>query len=167
MLDALVIGADSFIGAGLLRHLTGNVLGTSRRLDQDSFYLDLLDVPDTLPAAKTVYICAAMTRFIDCEAERTAYRINVDAPISIVRACSTNWPAPGNVIFLSSEAVERANATRYGTYKAMAELGLRTVCNPHIVRLSKVTDLDECCKFLISVADKPPGIYHWKPQSSI
>lgn len=152
---ALVIGGTSFIGAalkGALWQKNVEVIATTRET------CDLLNLPDSLPPSDVVYICAAMTRFIDCEANPLAYRINVDAPLQIAEMCQ-----PAKIVYLSSEAVERANNTRYGTYKALAELGLRTVCKPLIVRLSKVYPdrLGEFCEFLVGLSDRPPGIYHW------
>src|SRR5262249_53999947 len=126
---------------------------------------DMLE-PKPLPETKVVYICAAMTRFVDCEDNRLAYRINVDAPIAIAEMAQDqgDWmvgKTEAKVIYLSSEAVERCLHTNYGQHKALAEIGLRAVCRPVIVRLSKVDDIEDCARFLASLADAEPGIYQW------
>jgi dTDP-4-dehydrorhamnose reductase len=152
---AIVAGAGGFIGRGLMTALQARKWQALAATRQD---FDLLDLPASVPAVDVVYICAAMTRFIDCEADPLAYRVNVDAPMQIARLTH-----PAKVIYLSSEAVERALHTNYGQMKALAEMGLRTVCDPVIVRLSKVTPerRQECCEFLAELAEKPPGIYRW------
>ncbi len=160
-IHALVVGEKSFIGAGLIDTLElRNVLvtGTTRNS------LNLLDVPEHLPAFDVVYICAAMSRFIECEDVRITYRVNVDGPIAIARAAQ-----PAKIIFLSSEAVERALHTGYGTQKAMAEMGLRAVCDPVIVRLSQVKPdtLESACSFLADLMHKPGGVYHWPPNHTL
>ncbi len=152
---ALVIGGNSYIGKRLVVELRKYFSEVVATYHED---YDLLDLPSAQPDIQVVFICAAMTRFIECEDDRRAYRVNVDAPINIARA----YPE-AKIVYLSSEAVERALHTNYGMHKALAEMGLRTVCDPVIVRLSKVDphDLDECCAYLVEVADQQPGIYHW------
>ncbi len=154
-LHVLVVGEKSFIGAGLIECLelrNALVTGTNRNS------LNLLDVPEHLPTFDAVFICAAMSRFIECEDVRITYRVNVDGPIAVAKAAH-----PAKIIFLSSEAVERALHTNYGTQKAMAEMGLRAVCDPVIVRLSQVKPdtLESCCSFLADLMHKPGGVYHW------
>lgn len=154
-LKALVIGGTSFIGSHLLVHLRKHNAKTQFTTRHT---LDLLNVPDELPQADVVYICAAMTRFVECEDSRFAYRCNVDAPTQIAQRC------PGSrIVYLSSEAVERAIHTAYGMHKALAEISLRQVCDPIIVRLSKVgpTTVHDCCDFLWRLSAREPGIYHW------
>ncbi len=101
-----------------------------------------------------------MTRFIECEDNSLAYRVNVDAPREIAELVH-----PAQVIYLSSEAVERALHTNYGLHKALAEINIRTVCRPIIVRLSKVSEerLDDCLDFLVGLATAgiPGKIYRW------
>ncbi len=152
---ALIIGGNGYIGSqlkGALENIFWEVTATYR---ED---YDLLNLPSVQPDIDVVYICAAMTRFIECEDDARAYRINVDAPINIAKA----YPQ-AKIIYLSSEAVERAIHTAYGMHKALAEIGLRTVCEPVIVRLSKVEPhkLAECCTYLASLSDHRPGVYHW------
>ncbi len=156
-LKALVIGGTGFIGSALvcaLRERDIDVEYTTRQT------LDLLKPIESLPSCDIVYICAAMSRFIECEDNPLAYRVNVDAPREIAELVH-----PAQVIYLSSEAVERALHTNYGLHKALAEVSLRTVCRPIIVRLSKVSEerLDDCLDFLVGLASIgiPGKIYHW------
>lgn len=168
-MKALVIGGTSFIGKRLCERLwekNWQVTGTTRKT------CDLLNLPDKLPYADAVWICAAMTRFIDCESDKLAHRVNVDAPPAIVKLLRKAWqealkdasfPHFSRIIFLSSEAVYRAPRTLYGEYKWRAETGLRHECDPIIVRLCKVdaATVDDCCDYLIEAAGFPPGIYDW------
>lgn len=154
-MNALVTGASGYIGSALVQRLKPNVQGTTRKT------LDLLELGDLTFLGKpdVVYLCAAKTRFIDCEADHTAYRVNVDAQIEI----ATHF-AGAKIVFLSSEAVERALHTNYGMHKALAEMGLRAVCNPIIARIcSKVSDstLPNLVNWLVGLADVKPGVYRW------
>lgn len=157
----LVIG-DGKIGSALRKALWGaghHVIATSRKGAGD-VNLELLNISE-LPSVDAIYFCAAVTRFIDCEDDRDAYSINVDAPIHIAKQCRGSLTS---FIYLSSEAVERALHTNYGMMKALAEIGLRAVYNPVIARLSKVTPetMEACCAFLIGLLGKPPGVYKWQ-----
>ena len=128
-MKALVIGGTGFIGSHLVDTLNTaghKVWFTTRRT------WDLAFPGEDLPDSDVVYICAAMSRFIECEDKPMAYRVNVDGPLEVARRTT------GKIIYLSSEAVERALHTNYGMHKALAELALRTQCDPIIVRLSKV-----------------------------
>ncbi len=154
-MKALVIGGTSFIGSSLVSALRGRGIDTDYTTRET---LDLLAVPKKLGVCDVVFICAAKTRLIDCEDDPTAYRINVDGPMLTARAA-----APSKIVFLSTEAVERALHLNYSMQKALAEISLRTVCDPVIVRLSKVTPetLDDCCDYLAGLAYAEPGIYRW------
>ncbi len=161
-MKALVIGAGGKIGANLLKALEGaghEAVGVTRK------FLDLTALPQDIEAvigsADVIYICAASTRFIDCEADPDAYRVNVDAPVEI----ATQYKFSGaTIVYLSSEAVERALHTNYGMHKALAEMGLRAVGNPVIARLSKVDpwSMDDACDFLVKLANAKPGVYRWR-----
>ena len=98
----LIIGGDSFIGQGLREALKDSheVVHTSRR--GTGIPYDYL-TPTPLPIADCVFILAASTRFIDCEDDPNAYRINVDGPMGVLQ----QWNYP-KVVYVSSEAVERA-----------------------------------------------------------
>lgn len=110
--------------------------------------------------ADVVYLCAAMTRFIDCEAVSDAYRVNVDGVVELAKKLKFSG---SKIVYLSSEAVERALHTNYGMHKALAELGLSAVGNPVIARLSKVDpwSINHVCAFLIGLATAKPGLYRW------
>ena len=105
-----------------------------------------------------VYLCGAKTRFIDCESDPTAYRINVDAQLTLARHFGLS-----KIVYLSSEAVERALHTAYGMHKALVEVGLWGVCTPRIARLAKVTPdrLQACCDWIADLPRKPAGVYRW------
>ncbi len=160
-MKVLVIGGTSFIGSNLVTWLR------SRGYDVDyttRATLDLLDVPPKLKPYDVVFICAAKTRLIDCEDDPTAYRINVDAPVAIAKSAGM-----AKIVMLSTEAVERALNLKYAHMKETAETRLMIVCDPVIVRLSKVTpdNLDACCDYLASLVYAEPGLYHWNPTTTI
>ena len=154
---ATVIGAGGTIGKALCKALAAaghEVIAVTRN------ELDLLNLPEWCPPplqGEVAYLCAAKTRFIDCEADSDAYRVNVDAPAHIGK-----WFP--KTIYLSSEAVERALHTNYGMHKALAEISLRAVCDPVIVRLAKVDawSMHDACAFLIGLAKSRPGVYRWR-----
>ncbi len=153
----LVVGGTSYIGSALVSALRSRHIETDYTTRET---VNLLHPIKILPIYDVVYISAAMTRFIECEDHSEAYRINVDAPREIAECLSF-----AKIIYLSSEAVERALHTNYGLHKALAEIALRTVCCPVIVRLSKVSEerLDEVCDFLVDLASagEDGRVYHW------
>ena len=160
-LRILVIGATGKIGEKLTQALRAAghdvVTPTRKELDLLALPADLFTVADNVDV---VYICAAMTRFIDCESNPDAYRVNVDAAVEIARQYRY-----AKVIYLSSEAVEKALHTNYGLHKALAEQGIRGVCTPTIARLGKVdnNNMEGAVMFLVELAAKPPGLYRWPP----
>lgn len=158
---ALVIGAGGKIGSALCRALIDaghEVIGTTRKeVDLTELQSDLYNQFDR---PEVVYLCAAATRFIDCEDGRDAYLVNVDAPIAIARQFKRHGV---KMVYLSSEAVERALHTNYGMHKALAEMGLQGVGSPTIARLSKVDPetMPDACGFLVRLANAAPGTYRW------
>ena len=154
----LVTGAGGFIGGALvktLQELDQDVMGTTREV------LDLLALGDLsrFGHQDVVYLCGGKTRFIDCESDPTAYRINVDAQLAIARHF-----LGAKIIYLSSEAVERGLHTNYGMHKALVETALWGICSPRIARIcQKVTtyNLQSCCDWLSELPRKPPGVYRW------
>lgn len=157
----IVIGSGGTIGKALLEALKDaghDATGLTRK------ELDLLALPDELPpvfhGAEVVYLCAARTRFIDCEADSDTYRVNVDAVVKLGQALKFSG---ARLVYLSSEAVEKALHTNYGMHKALAEMGLQAVGNPVIARLSKVEPhrIHYVCAFLMGLATARPGVYRW------
>jgi dTDP-4-dehydrorhamnose reductase len=150
----LITGVNGKIGSRLALFLSPfhKVTGTTRNT------LDLLEPGDLsrFGTQDKVYLCAASTRFIDCERDPNAYRVNVDAQLEIASHFKT-------AIYLSSEAVESALHTAYGQHKALCEVGLRAVCKPVIARIGRVTDenLPKLLNFLGTLLDAKPGVYRW------
>jgi dTDP-4-dehydrorhamnose reductase len=158
--DSLIIGADSAIGTMLFQDLKQSgidVMGTSRRAKTDYCFLDLAQAMDleTLPLAKTVYLCAGITGFDGCDAHpsRTLY-VN---GYSLVLIGEYYLKKGSHVIFLSTSAVfgdiegapneseDGSPNSLYGTSKYIAEIALKTFTQSNdsvgilsIVRLSKV-----------------------------
>lgn len=156
---ALVIGGGN-IGPNLAAAL---VADGHRVLHVTRAHVDMRDVPhdvrDRLGDHDVVFICAAKTKFIDCESDPDAYRVNVDGPIEIAKRYKD-----AKVVYLSSEAVERGLHTNYGMHKALTEIGLRAVCDPTIARIAKVDkdSMSSVCGFLVGLAKKNPGVYRWR-----
>lgn len=167
-LRTLVIGSDSTIGRALAfraQYAGDHVIGTSRRLplsdDRSSILLDLTSdsfSADGLPDADVVYLCAAMTRFVDCEANpKLAKLVNV---VRIGQIAQHYLQRGSFVVFLSSSAVfsghiaaplETATAapvTTYGKQKYEAEQLLVDIAKSYkagrlsIVRMTKVLSPD-------------------------
>ena len=160
-MKAMVIGANGKIGSALSKALEVAGHEVMRMTRKEIDLLELPNIFDKFGHVDVVYLCAAMTRFIDCEDNDQSYRANVDAPIGI--ALQVRHYA--KVIYISSEAVERALHTNYGMHKALAEIGLKTVCNPVIARISKVDpwSMENLCQFLILLAGETGGLYRWHP----
>lgn len=158
-MKAVVIGGSGKIGKRLVAELQSAGHEVVYPTHDD---FDLKNLPDTLPAdfdgADVAYLCAAKTRFIDCEADFDSYRINVDAQIELAK--KVKWTG-AKIVYLSSEAVEKALHTNYGNQKALAELGLRAVADPVIARLNGVNESNESetAAWLVSLASVRPGIY--------
>jgi len=153
----LVTGAGGYIGRALISELHEeglNAIGTTRET------LNLIDVGDMkrFGDLDIVYLCAYKSRFIECEDDPTAYRINVDAQIEIARQLPKS-----KIIFLSSEAVERALHTNYGMHKALVETALLTK-EAVIARIcGKVTDsrLKSLAIWLRCLIAMDSGVYRW------
>jgi nucleoside-diphosphate-sugar epimerase len=161
-MKAIVIGGDGFIGSRLAAMLAEHgheVTRTSRRTDDEgAIYLDMLD-PGYLPECDVAFICAAVTRFIDCEQQPESYRVNVDAPVAIADALEARRSL---VVYLSSEAVEKALHTAYGLQKALTEAALAGIGNAIVARLGKTTEenVGGVCEALINLAAAgKPGRY--------
>lgn len=160
-MKALVIGGDSFIGVRLADALRANgheVACTTRRVGRNAVFFDMR-YPIGVPRCDVAFICAAMTKFIDCEIDLEAYRVNVDAPINIARQVSDMG---GKVVYFSSEAVEGALHTAYGMHKALVETALVGIGNAIVVRIGKTDEanVESLCRRVIALAViGTPGLY--------
>lgn len=155
MKRALIIGADSVIGAALKPHLEQNgwsVAGTSRRNDSSALFLDLAadDVASTeLPAVDVAFFCASMSRFAECREQPELTRhVNVIAPVGL----ATQLVAAGTrVVLLSTSAVfdglqpfstidrPACPTSAYGRQKAEAEAHFLALGGQAtVLRLTKV-----------------------------
>ena len=159
-MKVIVLGASGKVGRVLAESLRSQGYEVVAPTRQE---FDLRSLPDTLPEsfndAEAIYLCAAKTRFIDCEADFESYGINVDAQIELAKKMKFMG---ARIIYLSSEAVEKALHTNYGNQKALAEIGLRSVADPIIARIGSFSQAPEdACAFLIGLIKVPPGIYRW------
>ena len=159
MRSALVIGGGGLIGSALsnaLSQLGIHVMLTSRRNTPPEIFLDLVSVPlnlERLPKIDVVYLCAAISRFEDCERfPLLARRVNVTAQVELARHFFLQG---ARVIFLSTNAVfdgrheapvedQLVNpGSLYGELKSDAERELRDLAKQYagalvICRFTKV-----------------------------
>lgn len=152
----MIVGGDSGIGKALalvLMEKGWRVSSTSRHPGgRPGFhYLDLetLKGMEDLPPCDHLFLCAAMTKLSACrEAPARARKINVEAPVEVIRNASSRG---AHAIFLSTSAVfdgtmprQRAEtlptpSSEYGSLKAEAErILLSTVPESAVLRLTKV-----------------------------
>jgi dTDP-4-dehydrorhamnose reductase len=157
---ALVVGADSLVGAEVARAFRATgvpVFGTTRRSDSvggQRLYLDLADTERFVcpPEVDVAIIAAALTPYSRCETDPQAEQVNVFGPARLAARLAARGVF---CIFLSSNTVfggERpfcgeeepvSPAFPYAAQKALAERALGDALdeNPHsycIVRLTKV-----------------------------
>mgnify|MGYP001581889835 CR=1 FL=1 len=157
----IVIGATGFIGSALLRNLGPTARGTARRQLDGCSALDLLRfVPNDIPVAEILYLCAGANGAKACEGSQDAFRMNVDAPIQIARIAA----ARGHfMVFISSMSVEWLS-TGYQRQKLAAEGVLRTMDNVGVVRAGRVLagNVDELCAVMMSVGrTRTAGVIRW------
>ena len=156
-----MVGADGLIGRALATRLASlgvKVVPSSRRaLPTGGVHLDLskrLDL-DGIPKVDVAFLCAAISRFADCEKDPTlARQVNVLAQVAIAEKL---FEQGTHVVFLSSNAVFDgrefapdedalpAPVSHYGELKQEAEGLLRYIADRQfgrlsIVRLTKVFD---------------------------
>ena len=161
MRSALVVGTDGLIGRALALRLNGfgvKVVPSSRRATPNGgVHLDLskrLDI-DVIPKVDVAFLCAAMSRFADCENDPTlARQVNVLAQCAIAERL---FELGTHVVFLSSNAVFDGRksmpdedvlpspASLYGELKyeaeaLLSEIADRQVGRFSIVRLTKIFD---------------------------
>jgi dTDP-4-dehydrorhamnose reductase len=151
----LVVGADSAIGAALLRRLQADgrpVVGTSRRPNRDRTcqYLDLAEVPEVWagPDVSVVYLCAALARLEDCRRDPLgSAHVNVTGTVRLAEQLTARGAF---VVFLSTNHVfdgtrphrkidePTSPCNEYGRQKAEAERRLLQLPGVAVVRLTKV-----------------------------
>jgi dTDP-4-dehydrorhamnose reductase len=148
----LILGANGYIGTYLSECLTS-------RFDVSALSKQEFDITGEIPADfanyDAVFVCAGMSKFIECEEDRMAYRVNVDGPMAIARRVP-------RMIYLSSDVVERALHTGYGLQKAVAEVGLLAMGNVIVARICKRVNranIAAVCKALGDLVGKPAGLY--------
>ena len=153
--DALVIGADSLVGAELvlaLRAAGYAVRATSRRLRRDAIQLDLAR-PDLPALARErfacAFLCAGVTQMQECErAPEQAHLVNVESTLKVMRALAR---AGTHLVFFSSgqvfdgeiprpgETAPRRPKNRYGQHKlAVEEAIAREALPAAVLRITKI-----------------------------
>lgn len=171
-MKALIVGGDSKLGLALslvMKSRNMEYLCTTRRsllIHPEGGHMVRFDMmsPDTLsvPAVDVVFILAAITKVVDCEADPvTAWRINADAPVAIARQFAS---LDSHIVFLSSDAVERAPNLVYSRAKAYAELALMPM-GASIVRssmLGTAIRFDALSVELLNIARyRTKGVIRW------
>ena len=162
MRSALIVGGNGLIGSALTQALCGfgiRVAFTSKINNPPGIFLDL-SLPlnlESLPTVDVVYLCAAISRFEDCEkVPLLARRVNVTAQLELAEYF---FRRGSHVIFLSTNAVfdgmgvasaedEVVNPVSfYGKLKADAEHKLSNLAYRYagalaICRFTKVFSID-------------------------
>jgi dTDP-4-dehydrorhamnose reductase len=156
--SALIVGADSLIGAALAVELQSRgtfVIGTSRRQSNAHLFLDLARPFDlsALPEASSVFLCAGINGFAACNEDPvTAATVNISATVLIG---SYYLQRGAHVVFISSSAIFGARGdapneedapspnTTYGAFKCATEIALLETAKIFggecaVVRLTKV-----------------------------
>lgn len=149
----LILGANGYIGQALAEVMEEMGCDVSALSRQE---FDITgDIPSDFANYDAVFVCAGMSKFIECEEDRAAYRVNVDGPMALAAKVP-------KMVYLSSDVVERALHTGYGLQKAVAEVGLLAMRNTVVARICKRVNranLILVCKALVELAGKPPGLY--------
>lgn len=124
----MVIGADSYIGSGLISYLrdeSHEVCGTTRRNPPGSFTPLDLSKPYALPIADIAFFCAGITSFKECDVDpERAHMINVASPKCLAANLAERG---GKVVMLSSSAVEAHSESTYGKLKRESEADFLTL----------------------------------------
>ena len=161
MHSALVIG-EGFLGCALIDALSESghrVIGTSRDPLTNKLYLDMTKPIRELPLVETVFICAAIASYRECEGNQSAWVVNADAPVSISRQAIDRGMFP---IFVSSDSIEfMSNA--YTRMKSYAESCILPMGGA-VVRPRKFgpENVGSLCHLMIRVGlDRKPGVYRW------
>ncbi len=111
---------------------------------------------------QVLFLVAAMAKVVDCEAyPQTSWRVNADAPAQL----SLMAAAEGvKVIFISSDAVERAPGLNYSRQKAYAEQIVLSTFGGCVVRPARITPdrVSDFCDMLIELSrGKNGGLVRW------
>lgn len=118
----MVIGADSYIGSGLIAYLrdeSHQVCGTTRRNPPGGYASLDLSKPYALPLAEITFFCAGITSFKQCDSDPEYARvINVASPKCLAANLAERG---GKVVMLSSSAVETHPDSTYGKLKRQSE----------------------------------------------
>lgn len=149
-LSKLIVGADSMVGAALLRSLGRAALGTSRRPHSPHLPLDLTATPDTwqIPGGvDTAFLCAGITRLAACASDPDgSAQVNVKGMAALAEKLIKDGVF---AIFLSSDKVFDGETplqapdapysplTEYGRQKAAAEQHI-LAAGGAVLRLSKI-----------------------------
>jgi len=147
--EVLVIGGRGLVGSALcsrLRQLSFEYEFTARSQNGGAIQFDLEHGDHKkLPAADVIYLVAAQTSTIACEADRIrTWRVNVDAPLNIARSQSGHM--------------------EYGRQKAHAEAALAFRPRTAIVRPSRLNQerVADFANFLVEIGTKrDAGLYPW------
>jgi dTDP-4-dehydrorhamnose reductase len=153
--DALVIGADSLVGAELVLALRASghaVRATSRRSRPGAIQLDLAH-PDLSAFGRERYacafLCAGVTDMQACErAPEAAHRVNVESTLKVMRALAR---AGAHLVFFSSgqvfdgeiprpgETAPRRPKNLYGRHKLEVEEAIARERLPAaVLRITKI-----------------------------
>lgn len=174
-MKALVVGARGLVGTALMKQLNessvSSPVGTVRRPDSATVgnYLVLdLAKPETFAGVlrafnyEVMYLVAAVTKVVDCEAEpQKTWRVNADAPVDLALR-AFNRAVPARVVFISSDAVERAPNLNYSRQKAYVE-SVVLARGGVVVRPSRIVSekLDSLIGLLLTLGRDGQGLYRW------
>ena len=115
------------------------VSGSSRDVLSSKFFLNLTQPIPELPLVDTVYVCAAIASYRNCEGNQSAWVVNADAPVSICRQAINRGMFP---IFVSSDSIE-----------------FMSIVRPRRFGPDNIASL---CHLMIRVGlDRKPGVYRW------
>jgi len=132
LLDALIVGGDSFIGAALFARLKSQgyeVRATSRKTYADRpprtkasrLFLDLYR-PTPLPHARVTYLLAGITKFKQITSDlNAAARVNVTGNIAVA---AYQRRRGGRIVFMSSSSTEHVPMHEHGMLKFATEIAL-------------------------------------------
>ena len=166
----LIIGGRGLLGTALCNELGLRSIpfkATCRRLpSMGEIKLDLTDLiidrqaAADLPLAEVVYLVAAKTGLGACEADRSSWIVNVDAPIALARVYEARR---AHIVFISSDAVEYCGATAYARQKAQVEAYVQSI-DGAIVRPGRIgARVAELARLVADVGvQRRVGLVRWQ-----